>query len=158
MWPAIASSVYYVGIGVQAVLAFLLGRWLGVKPRVSMAVSLCYLLGMVLGAKLLFNVQRGTFEFAGLLRQDFYLQGLWGGPLVYLALAIPAVLVMTRRWGDKAELNVLSPEGAKPMQGSRAGVQRSASHGRAHSPSPSPDEARASLPNPLASRSASDGS
>ena len=53
MWPAASSVVYYLGIGVHALLAVLLGQRLGLRPSVPIAVSACYLVGMTIGAKAL---------------------------------------------------------------------------------------------------------
>ena len=89
MWPAAASLVYYLGIGGQAVLAVVLGPRLRVRPAVVVAIGGCYLVGMTLGAKALFELRQGTFALAEFLRHGYCLQGMWGGPLVYLVLAVP---------------------------------------------------------------------
>ena len=68
MWPAAASIVYYVGIGVHALIAALLGQRFGLRASVPVAVSACYLLGMTVGAKALADVGEGRFEPGTLLR------------------------------------------------------------------------------------------
>ncbi len=110
MWPAAASLVYYLGIGGQAVLGVLLAPRLRVRPAVVAAIVACYLVGMTVGARVLFELRQGSFVPAGVVRHECGLRGMWGGPLVYLALAVPLVLVLTKRGRNSPELKVLSPE------------------------------------------------
>jgi hypothetical protein len=118
VWPAISSVVYYVGIGVHALLAALIAQRLGLRARVPLAVSACYLLGMTFGAKALSDIREGTFDPAALLRREHFVAGgLWGGPAVYLALSVPVVVLMTRRRGD----GVTRGHGDKETRGWRDG-------------------------------------
>lgn len=103
MWQRIGpiptyGIFYFSGI----ILHFFIARWLakrwGLKRRVWVAVGLCYLLGMTLGAKVLFDLRHGELDFAALLTlQRWTRGGLWGGLLAYFALAVPLVLLLTKK-------------------------------------------------------------
>jgi phosphatidylglycerol---prolipoprotein diacylglyceryl transferase len=59
-----------------------LGRWIG------LGLSACYVLGMGVGARVLYDIANGQFHPANYLRPGYYFtDGLWGGPLAYLMLA-----------------------------------------------------------------------
>jgi phosphatidylglycerol:prolipoprotein diacylglycerol transferase len=59
--------------------------------------GVCYVLAMTVGAKALFDLRYGQFAPGALLDPDHYRAGgLWGGLLVYFALAIPLALLLTR--------------------------------------------------------------
>jgi hypothetical protein len=91
VWPAAGSFVYCLGIGVHTLIAALLG----LRARVPLAVSACCLLGMTVGAKALSDIREGRFDPGTLLRREhFEMSGMWGGPLVYLELAVPVVVVL----------------------------------------------------------------
>ena len=103
MWPRIGPiPTYGIFYFSGAILHFPIAWWLaqrrGLKRRVWIAVSLCYLLGMTLGAKILFDLRHEEFDFAALLTlQRWTRGGLWGGLLAYFALAVPLVLLLTRK-------------------------------------------------------------
>jgi prolipoprotein diacylglyceryltransferase len=62
------------------------------------AVSLCYMLSMALGAKVLSNIRQGTFHGGDLAQPERFSQGgMWGGALLYLVLAVPLVSLLTRK-------------------------------------------------------------
>jgi phosphatidylglycerol:prolipoprotein diacylglycerol transferase len=89
--------VYFAGILVHFVIAFWMARWLGLRRRVPLAVSGAYLLGMTVGAKVLYDIQSGDFATANLFSAGHYAAGgLWGGPLVYLGMAVPLALLLAR--------------------------------------------------------------
>lgn len=102
MWPKIGAVhtygiLYLLGIALHFVLSWRIAKRTGLPRRVWMAAGLCYLLGMLLGAKVLFDLRSGRFSLAALLQSEHWLAGgLWGGLLAYFALAVPAVLVLSR--------------------------------------------------------------
>jgi phosphatidylglycerol:prolipoprotein diacylglycerol transferase len=103
MWPWIGPvptfGVFYLaGIILHFVISWRIARRYGLKRRVWIAASVCYLAGMTLGAKLLYDLRHGPLDVTALFRGEHYAQGgLWGGLLAYLALAVPAVLLLTRQ-------------------------------------------------------------
>lgn len=103
MWPTMGPMrtyglLYLTGIVLHFVLSWRIAKHYGLKRRVWVATSLCYLLGMTFGAKLLYDLRHGPVDWPALFQAEHWLQGgLWGGLLAYLALAVPAVFLLTRR-------------------------------------------------------------
>lgn len=103
MWPSIGpikafGALYLVSIILHFVLGRRIAKRYGLKRRVWITASVCYMLGMVVGAKLLFDLRHHTLDFSALFQAGHWLQGgLWGGLLAYFALATPAVLLFTGR-------------------------------------------------------------
>lgn len=71
-------------------------RWcrrLALPRRIGLGLSTCYLLGMAVGARLLYDVVQHQFHPGNYLRPAYYFgDGLWGGPLAYLLLATGYVM------------------------------------------------------------------
>lgn len=103
MWPRMGSiHTYGIFYLTGIVLHFLIGRHLagrlGLKRRVWIVFGICYLLGMTVGAKLLFDLRLGQASLPALFSARHYMQGgLWGGLLAYFALAAPAAMLLTRK-------------------------------------------------------------
>jgi phosphatidylglycerol---prolipoprotein diacylglyceryl transferase len=103
MWPNIGpiktyGVLYLIGIVLHFVLGRRIARRYGLQHRVWIAAGICYMLGMLVGAKVLFDLRQGTLSLSALLQADHWLQGgLWGGLLAYFPMAIPAVLLLSRR-------------------------------------------------------------
>lgn len=101
MWPQLGPvRTYGVFYLLGSVLHFIVGRRLakryGLRRRVWIVAGICYLLGMTIGAKVLFDIRHGHLDISALLQAGHYMQGgLWGGLLAYFALAVPAVLLLT---------------------------------------------------------------
>jgi phosphatidylglycerol:prolipoprotein diacylglycerol transferase len=98
MWPRIGpvasyGLLYLLGVVLHFVLSWRIARRHKLPRRVWLTVSFCYLLGMLFGAKLLYDVRHGQFDIAALFQAKHWLGGgLWGGLLAYFALAVLAVL------------------------------------------------------------------
>ena len=103
MWPRLGpiptySILYSIGILSHYLISCLLARRLGLRHRVWIVISVCYNLGMIVGAKALYDIQHTQFDFKALLSIRHYMQGgLWGGLLPYLCLSVPLVLVLSKR-------------------------------------------------------------
>jgi phosphatidylglycerol:prolipoprotein diacylglycerol transferase len=105
MWPRLGAVptygvLYGVGILLHFIISYLVAKRLGLRRRVWIAVSICYLIGMTAGAKALYDLQHGEFDLRALLTAEHYGRGgLWGGLLAYLVLAVPLALVLAKhRW------------------------------------------------------------
>lgn len=100
MWPNIGPiktyGVFYLaGIVLHFVIGWRIAGGLGLRRRVWIAAGICYLFGMLVGAKMLFDLRHGVLDLSALFRAEHWLQGgLWGGLLAYFALAVPAVLLL----------------------------------------------------------------
>ncbi|MEN6424399.1 MAG: prolipoprotein diacylglyceryl transferase family protein [Phycisphaerales bacterium] len=103
MWPRIGpiptyGTMYLVGILLHFVLSRRIANHYGMRRRVWLTVSICYMLGMVVGAKLLSDVRSGNLDLSALLQARHWTDGgMWGGLLAYFALAVPAVLLLARQ-------------------------------------------------------------
>lgn len=112
MYPRLGSIptcgiLYGMGIVSYFVIGYLIAKRLGLQHRVWIAAGVCYNIGMIVGAKVLYDVQHGGFSLVALLSVKHYISGgLWGGLLAYLVLAVPLVLVLTRR--RRAALDLLA--------------------------------------------------
>ncbi len=104
MWPRIGAIptygiLYYLGIVVHFCVSRRVARRLGLERRVWIVVSTSYLLGMTIGAKVLYDIRHSHLDLQALLSVRHYMEGgLWGGLPAYLALAVPlSMLLATRR-------------------------------------------------------------
>jgi phosphatidylglycerol---prolipoprotein diacylglyceryl transferase len=97
---------------VFAAVCFVLRRRMGLGRWLWVAQTACYAFGMYLGAKVLYDLGHERFDAAALLTiAGWERSGLWGGPLVVLATAVPAALV-TRQARGALDLLALSLPGA----------------------------------------------
>ena len=114
MWPRIGpvltySILYILSILSHFLICCLLARRLGLRHRVWIIVGICYMVGMTVGAKLLYDLQQGQFDFSLLLNIRHYMAGgLWGGLLVYFILAVPLVLMLVKHRRAALDLVALS--------------------------------------------------
>ena len=114
MWPKIGpiptyGILYFVGIFSHFLCSATISQRLEVSRRVQVIVSICYLLGMTFGAKMLYDIRYSQFDLGALVSIEHYLAGgLWGGLGAYLALAVPAVFLLARRKRAALDLVALS--------------------------------------------------
>ena len=114
MWPQIGpiptyGVLYGISILSYFLIACLIARRLGLRHRVWLDVGICYMVGMTVGAKALYDLQQGQFDFSLLLNIRHYMEGgLWGGLLAYFVLAVPFVLVLARHRRAALDLVALS--------------------------------------------------
>ncbi len=114
MWPEIGpiptyGILYILGIVVHFYVSRRVAHRLNLERRVGIAVSLCYLVGMIPAAKLLYDIRQSQFDLTVVFNLKHYLEGgLWGGLLAYLLLAIPVTLFLTRRRRSALDLIAVS--------------------------------------------------
>ena len=114
MWPRVGPMMtygicYLVGFVLHFLMARRAARRLELRRRVWIVTGVCYMLGMTVGAKALFDLRYGQFAVRALLEMDHYRAGgLWGGLPAYFVLAIPLVLLLTRRRRAGLDLVALS--------------------------------------------------
>ena len=103
MWPQLGPirtyGVFYLsGIFCHFIITYLLARRCRLRHRVWIVVSICYLLGMTIGAKALYDLQHSQLDIWALLSAEHYMEGgLWGGLLAYFCLSVPLVLLLSHR-------------------------------------------------------------
>ncbi len=102
MWPLIGElrtyMVFYaLSMVAHAALAIRLCRDRGVTWKAGAALGLCYFWGMCVGARILYDLLNHRFDWHNHLDIGFYFEvGAWGGPLAYLAVAVPGVLWLAK--------------------------------------------------------------
>jgi phosphatidylglycerol:prolipoprotein diacylglycerol transferase len=117
MWPWLGpvptyGVLYFTGIIIHFIVSYLIARRLELRHRVWIAVSVCYMVAMTVGAKALYDVKHGQFGLWMLITIRHYMQGgLWGGLLAYFALAVPLAFVLAERKHAALDLVALSLPG-----------------------------------------------
>lgn len=102
MWPMIGGLKTYTFVYVLSMLAFLATalfycRRIGIPRKVGVALSVCYVFGMAVGARILCDVLNQRLDWRNYLDLHYYFtNGLWGGPLAYLAVAVTGVALLGR--------------------------------------------------------------
>lgn len=103
MWPRLGSVptygvFYFSGIFCHFLIAYYLAKRFRLRHRVWITVSICYMVGMTIGAKALFDLQHSQLDFRALLSAKHYMKGgLWGGLLAYFCLSVPLALLLSHR-------------------------------------------------------------
>ena len=101
--------LYIVSILSHLLVCYLIASRLGLRHRVWIIVGICYMVGMTVGAKVLYDLQQGQFDFSLLLNIRHYMEGgLWGGLLAYFVLAVPLVLLLAKNRRAALDLVALS--------------------------------------------------
>jgi len=107
MWPRIGplptfGVLYSISILSHFLIACLIARRLRLRHRVWILVGFCYMAGMTIGAKALYDIQHGQFDFRALFSTGHYIQGgLWGGLLAYFILTVPLLFLLAKnRWAS----------------------------------------------------------
>ncbi|UCE47667.1 MAG: prolipoprotein diacylglyceryl transferase, partial [Phycisphaerales bacterium] len=102
MWPRIGpvatyGVLYLLGIIAHFLISRRVARRLGLRRRVWIATSVCYVVAMTAGAKFLYHARQLDFDPMVVFSAKHYIQGgMWGGLLAYIPLAIAATLLLAR--------------------------------------------------------------
>lgn len=97
MWPMIGGLRIYTFVYVFSMFAYLpvalfYCRKMGIPRKVGVALSVCYFFGMAVGARILCDLLNQRLDWRNYLELNYYFtDGLWGGPLAYLAVAVTGV-------------------------------------------------------------------
>jgi len=103
MWPIIAglktyTFIYVLSMLVHLALALFYCRRNGLSRKTGVLLGFCYFFGMAIGARILFDILHSRFNWRNYLDIHYYfVDGLWGGPLAYLAVATAGVILLSRR-------------------------------------------------------------
>ncbi|MCP4611643.1 MAG: prolipoprotein diacylglyceryl transferase [Planctomycetes bacterium] len=96
--PVPTYSIFYIlSILSHFLMCYFIARRLGLRRRVWIVVGICYMEGMIVGAKILYDIQNAQFDLRALLSIRHYMQGgVWGGLLAYFILALPLALFLAK--------------------------------------------------------------
>ena len=114
MYPRIGpvptyGILYILSILSHFLICYFIARRLGLRRRIWIVVGICYMVGMTVGAKILYDIQSAQFDFRALLSISHYMQGgLWGGMLAYFILAVPLVLILAKKRRAAVDLVAMS--------------------------------------------------
>jgi len=114
MWPKIGPVTsygifYFLGFLLHFVIGWCAAPALNLKRRWSVVVSICYVLGMIPGAKFLYHWLHVGFDPRVILSVKHYLQGgLWGGLLAYFFLVVSVALLLPRERRGLMDLAALA--------------------------------------------------
>ena len=103
MYPRIGpvptySIFYLLSILSHFLICYFIAKRLMLRRRVWIVVGICYMLGMTAGAKVLYDIQSSQFDPQALLSIKHYMRGgVWGGLLAYFILALPLVLILSKK-------------------------------------------------------------
>ncbi|MCP4248483.1 MAG: prolipoprotein diacylglyceryl transferase [bacterium] len=113
------SIVYGLSMVAHIGLAIWICRRRRIRIRVGIALGLCYVWGMMVGAHVLYDLLHRSFDWHNYLDPGYYFKsGMWGGPLAYLAIATPAALLLAR--DRRAMLDLIARTLVVPMMLAKA--------------------------------------
>ncbi len=96
------TFVYVLSMLVHLGLALAYCRRMKLPLKAGAGLGFCYLYGMAVGARILYDVLHQQFVWRNYLDIHYYFgDGMWGGPLAYLGLATLGILLLGR---DKRRL------------------------------------------------------
>ncbi len=114
MYPRIGpvptySILYILSILSHFLICYFIAKRLGLRRRVWIVVGICYMVGMTVGAKILYDIQNAQFDLRALLSIRYYMRGgVWGGLLAYFILALPLVLILAKNRRAALDLVAMS--------------------------------------------------
>lgn len=119
MWPYIHGFysywyIYPLSVPAHAAWSFLLRKRFAAPAWVWLIVVVSYAIGMIPGAKALFDITNHHFHPVKLWSMDHDLAGgMWGGPLIVLVLLTFTLRLLARRdwrlWLDYAAVSLPVP-------------------------------------------------
>jgi phosphatidylglycerol:prolipoprotein diacylglycerol transferase len=100
--------VYILSMVTFLVLALWLCHHRKIPLRVGVALGLCYVWGMNMGARMLYDLLNDRFHLLNYFDLGYYMQrGMWGGPLAYLAVATGVTVLLARNKKRMLDLIIL---------------------------------------------------
>jgi phosphatidylglycerol:prolipoprotein diacylglycerol transferase len=106
----LAYAIFYtLGMMVHVLLAVWLCRRREIPLRNGIALGLCYIWSMNTGARILYDILNNRFHWLNYFDPGYYMEpGMWGGPLVYLAIASIGTLLLVRDRRSMLDIVVLT--------------------------------------------------
>lgn len=97
--PLLSYTIFYViGLFLHIQISAILAKTLKLRRRIWISISVCYILSMTIGAKVLYDIVNSRFDFSALFTIKYYTQaGMWGGLLVYLTFSVPVIILLSKQ-------------------------------------------------------------
>ncbi|MCJ7526000.1 MAG: prolipoprotein diacylglyceryl transferase [Candidatus Aminicenantes bacterium] len=103
------AIVYTLGMMAFILLALWLCHRREIPLRNGVLLGLCYIWSMNTGARILYDILNNRFDWINYFDPGYYMQpGMWGGPLVYLAIATAGILLLARDRRSMLDIVVLT--------------------------------------------------
>jgi phosphatidylglycerol:prolipoprotein diacylglycerol transferase len=108
--PVPTYSIFYIlSILSHFLVCYFIAKRLGLRRRVWIVVGICYMEGMIVGAKILYDIQNSQFDPRALLSIRHYVEGgVWSGLLAYFILAVPLALILAKNRRAALDLVAMS--------------------------------------------------
>jgi len=114
MYPRIGpvptySILYILSIISHFLICYFIAKRLGLRRRIWIVGGICFMMGMTVGAKMLYDIQSAQFDLRALLSIRHYMRGgLWGGLLAYFIFAVLLALVLAKNRRAALDLVAMS--------------------------------------------------
>jgi len=114
MFREISGTLTYAVIYTLSMVVFmLLALWFCRQKKISLrngvALGIYYIWSMNTGARILYDILNNRFIWSNYFDPAYYMEpGLWGGPLVYLAIAVTITLLLVRDRQNMLDIIVLA--------------------------------------------------
>jgi len=114
MYPRIGpvptySILYILSIISHFLICYFIAKRLGLRRRIWIVGGICFMMGMTVGAKMLYDIQSAQFDLRALLSIRHYMRGgLWGGLLAYFIFAVLLALVLAKNKRAALDLVAMS--------------------------------------------------
>ncbi|MCP4569914.1 MAG: prolipoprotein diacylglyceryl transferase [FCB group bacterium] len=104
---------YAIIYSLSMIVFMLLALWVCRRREISLKsgflLGLCYIWSMNTGARILYDLLNDRFELLNYFNPAYYMEpGMWGGPLVYLAIATAGTLLLVRDRRGMLDIVVLT--------------------------------------------------
>jgi phosphatidylglycerol:prolipoprotein diacylglycerol transferase len=103
------AIIYSLGMMAFVLIALWLCRRKEIPIRNGVLLGLCYIWSMNTGARILYDVLNNRFNWLNYFDPAYYMEpGMWGGPLMYLAIATAGTLLLARDRRSMLDITVLA--------------------------------------------------
>jgi len=103
------AIIYTLSMIVLVLLALWLCRRREIPLKNGILLGLCYIWSMNTGARILYDILNNRFDWLNYFDPAYYMEpGMWGGPLVYLAIATTGTLLLARDRRSMLDIVVLA--------------------------------------------------
>lgn len=99
------AILYSLSMAASVLLALWLCHRREVPLKYGILLGLCYVWSMNTGARILYDILNDRFYWLNYFDPGYYMEpGMWGGPLVYLMIAVTGTLLLARDRLNKLDI------------------------------------------------------